>query len=376
MSKAQGLSEETDLANDSFSLNILLATMKKHDASDLHLKVGRPPLLRVQDRLIPTKSKLLSIEDFNKELLSHLSESQIEKLKKNYQVDCAIEVQNYGRFRINLFYQRGELGCVIRRIKDKPPKLDELNLPTVLKEISTKTSGLFLITGATGSGKTTTMSAIIDYINSLERKCIITLEDPIEYIHKDKKSSVIQREIGVDVGSFKEGLTASLRQDPDVIVVGEIRDKETLEVALSAAETGHFVITTLHTKDSIGAIERMIHFFSHEEHEPIRYQLSSVLVGVLSQTLVHVQNSLKRVPACEVLINSPAVSELIRKNKIEQIYELIESSNTYYQMQTFNQDLERLVLSNVITVDEALKASPQPSNLLLRLEGLKKEEGY
>jgi twitching motility protein PilT len=341
-------------------------------ASDLHITVGTPPAVRVRGHL----ARLDNVEPFDAEgtqtlLYRILSSEQQKDLELKRQIDLAYEVPGVARFRVNVYFQREALGAAFRQIPTDIKTLEELGLPASLHELGTKPRGLVLVTGPTGSGKSTTLAAIIDEINRTRADHILTIEDPIEFVHKHKGCIVNQREIGVDALSFAEGLRAALRQDPDVILVGEMRDLETISTALTAAETGHLVFGTLHTQSAPSTIDRIIDVFPPEQQEQVRIQIASGLQGVVTQTLLPTADGNGRVAALEVLFPDDAVRNLIRQAKVEQIYSVMQT-NTGRGMQTLEQSLAELVLRRVITKDAALGASSRAD----QLEGLLQRAGY
>jgi twitching motility protein PilT len=341
-------------------------------ASDLHITVGTPPAVRVRGHL----ARLDNVEPFDAEgtqtlLYRILSSEQQKDLELKRQIDLAYEVPGVARFRVNVYFQREALGAAFRQIPTDIKTLEELGLPASLHELGTKPRGLVLVTGPTGSGKSTTLAAIIDEINRTRADHILTIEDPIEFVHKHKGCIVNQREIGVDALSFAEGLRAALRQDPDVILVGEMRDLETISTALTAAETGHLVFGTLHTQSAPSTIDRIIDVFPPEQQEQVRIQIASGLQGVVTQTLLPTADGSGRVAALEILFPDDAVRNLIRQAKVEQIYSVMQT-NTGRGMQTLEQSLADLVLRRVITKDAALGASSRAD----QLEGLLQRAGY
>lgn len=368
--------EPSKLIQRTPELRHYLKAMCKHNASDLHLKSDAAPIYRVNGKLVAAKSEALSAETVKNLLFAVLTHDQIKTLQTQLHIDVSINLPDYGRFRANIYHQKGTLAAAIRLVPKTIPVYDRLGIPDVVKEMALHKKGLILVTGATGSGKSTTMAALINYLNRTKTFNIITIEDPIEFVHEDIKSSVSQRETRIDTLSTKDALHAALRQDPDVIAIGEMRDYETISTALTAAETGHLVISTLHTTDAKSTIDRIIDVFPAEGKDQVRAQLSACLSVVLSQRLVERKDGNGRVVACEVLLNSPTVQNLIRENKLEKINEAMMTSNTYYKMLTFNQSLEALVHAGVITVEEALVNSNSPDDLQLRLSGFKREEGY
>lgn len=357
-------------------MRYLIRALVKYGASDLHLKTDRPPLFRINGKLIPAKMPELTQDQLVALLRGILTDKQLADLDSKRQIDFSFKVENHGRFRCNAYFQRGGLSAAIRMIPFDIPKFEELNLPSVLMELCQRQRGLLLLTGATGTGKSTTMASIVQYLNQNFPVHILTLEDPIEFVFRDLKASITQREVGSDLLSFHDGLYAGLRQDPDIIVLGELRDREMIQVALTAAETGHLVITTLHTNDARSTLDRIIDVFPADARNQVRIQLATTLVGIVSQQLVMRADGAGRIPAVEVMVKSPAMETYILKGEIERIPDAIASSNTYYKMQTMNQSLERLVRKKRITADEALKCSPNPDDLKLRLSGVDREEGY
>ncbi len=354
----------------------LVRYLIKYKASDLHLKVGRPPLFRIQGKLFPSKMSNLTQEAMESMVFRILTIQQKLELEKNKQIDFSFQAEDLGRFRCQAYYQRGTLALAIRLIPSQAPRLDSLGTPTVLKELCQRSQGLILITGPTGSGKSTTLAGAIQHINETQAVHILALEDPIEFVYHDAQSSISQREIGSDVHSMQEALIAGLRQDPDIIVLGELRDIHTIQVALTAAETGHLVLSTLHTADAKSTIDRILDVFGHEAQRQIRFQLATNLMGVFCQQLIPRKDGNGVVLACETMIKSPAIENYIRKDQLDQIPEAIASSTDYYQMQSMNQSLEKLILSELITLEDGLKSSRAPDDLKLRLSGLNRQEGF
>lgn len=354
------------------NINDLLRIAIEREASDLHLKVGNHPIIRVHGELIPlVELKRLVPEDTIAMAYSIMNNQQKEKFKRQMEIDMAYSVPGLGRFRCNIFYQRGAIGLVLRIIPSKIRTIRELLLPPVLEEICMEKRGLVLVTGTTGSGKTTTLAAMIDYINTHRVEHIITIEDPIEYLHRDKKSIVNQREVGVDTESFATALRSALREDPDVILVGEMRDYETIETAIVAAETGHLVLSTLHTLDAPETINRIISVFPPYHHKQVRIQLASVLKAVISMRLLPRADGNGRVPAVEVMITTPFIRDcIINKEKTHLIREAIKQGVSQYGMQTFDQSLFKLYEAKLITLEEALKWASNPDELKLRIMGI------
>ncbi len=353
-------------------INELLKEAYTRNASDLHIKVGSPPILRVDGELIPLEGlKRISQEDAIKIASTVMSPSQRELFKRKLDIDLAYSVPGLGRFRCNVFIQRGTIGIVFRVIPMKVPTIDELNLPQVLKKIALEPRGLILVTGTTGSGKSTTLAAMIDHINANKTYNIITIEDPIEYLHRDKKSIINQREVGSDTESFSKALRAALRQDPDVILVGEMRDFETIQTALIAAETGHLVLSTLHTTDTTETINRIIAVFPPYQHKQVRIQLASVLKGVISMRLVPRADGNGRVPAVEVMVATETIKDcILDPDKTKLISDVIAKGKVHYGMQTFDQSLYDLYKSGLITYEEALRRATNPDDFALKVKGI------
>ena len=353
-------------------LNEILQIALRANASDIHLKAGLPPMFRVDGHLVPLKDgRRLPPEEVARMALGTMSDFQREKFKQTNEVDLAYGVPGLGRFRVNIFQQRGTVGSVFRVIPFKIQTIEQLMLPKVLEKIAGEQRGLILVTGTTGSGKSTTLAAMIDHINATETCHIMTIEDPIEFLIRDKRSIVNQREVGVDTMSFGQALKSALRQDPDVILVGEMRDLETIETALTAAETGHLVMSTLHTLDATETINRIISAFPPYQQKQVRLQLSSVLKGVVSQRLVPRADGKGRVPATEVLLATARVRELIEdKDRTKEIPDAIAQGNVSYGMQTFDQSLMWLLKSGMITYEEALRQATNADDFALRVSGI------
>lgn len=354
------------------NIDDLLKISVERGASDLHLKVGNHPVLRVDGLLHPlVELKRLMQENTIAMAYSMMNDNQKERFKQEHELDMAYSVAGLGRFRCNVFRQRGAVGIVMRVIPTQVKSISDLNLPLVLERIANERRGLVLVTGTTGSGKSTSLAAMIDYINSQRVEHIITIEDPIEYLHRDKKSIVNQREIGQDTESFAKALRASLREDPDVILVGEMRDMETIETALMAAETGHMVLSTLHTLDAPETVNRIISIFPPHQQKQIRIQLASVLKAIISMRLIPKSDNKGRVPAVEILINTPYIQECIMvQEKTKLIKDAIAEGVSQYGMQTFDQSLYFLYNKGLITYDEALKWTSNPDEFKLKKIGL------
>jgi twitching motility protein PilT len=354
------------------NINDLLKMAVERKASDLHLKVGSHPVLRIDGELAPLgELKRLMQEDTIAMAFSIMNARQKQRFKEEFELDIAYSVPGLGRFRCNVFQQRGAVGLVMRVIPARIQSVRELMLPPVLERICEERRGLVLCTGTTGSGKSTTLAALIDYINNSRGEHIMTIEDPIEFLHRDKKSIVNQREVDVDTRGFSPALRAALRQDPDVLLVGEMRDFETIETALLAAETGHLVFSTLHTLDATETVNRIISVFPPHHQKQIRIQLSQVLRAIVSLRLVPRADGIGRVPAAEVLISTAYIRECIEnKEKTKYIREQIALGTSQYGMQTFDQSLFQLYKSGLITLDEALKRATNPDEFKLKIQGV------
>jgi twitching motility protein PilT len=353
-------------------INDLLKIATERKASDLHLKVGSHPVIRVNGKLIPlAELPRLTQETTIAMAFSIMSGRQKQKFKDHFEIDIAYSVPGLGRFRVNIFQQRGTVGLVLRVIPAKILTFKELLLPPVVETISNEVRGLILVTGTTGSGKSTSLAAMIDYINSTRTEHIMTIEDPIEFLHRDKKSLVNQREVEVDTKGFAGALRSALRQDPDVILVGEMRDYETIETALTAAETGHLVLSTLHTLDATETINRIISVFPPHQQKQIRLQLAAVLKSVISQRLLPRADDRGRVPAIEVLRTTGYIRDCIEnKEKTKLIRDAIAAGTSQYGMQTFDQSIYTLYKRELITMEEALRRATNPDEFKLKLQGI------
>jgi twitching motility protein PilT len=353
-------------------LNEILKIAIKGGASDIHLKSGLPPMFRVDGALVPLKNaERLLPDEIQKMALGIMSAHQKAKFESHHEADLAYGIPGLGRFRVNVFQQRGTTGIVFRVIPFGVKTIDQLHLPKVVESIAMEQRGLILVTGTTGSGKSTTLAAMIDHINSNRTCHIVTVEDPIEFLIRDRRSIVNQREIGVDTDSFANALRASLRQDPDVILVGEMRDFETIETAITAAETGHLVMSTLHTLDATETINRIISVFPPYQQKQVRLQLGSILKAVISQRLVPRADGKGRVPALEILVTTARVRECIAdKDRTKELHDAIAKGFTTYGMQTFDQSLMHLVKSSLVTYEEALRHVSNADDFALRFRGI------
>ncbi len=347
----------------------LLGFMKTEGASDLHLRVPSPPVLRIDGVLKPQVDLPEMTPDIVRQVFNHITtEEQQEMFYRDLELDFAYSVPNVARFRVNVMLQRGTMSMAFRRVPFEIPTIDGLELPQVCKSLSLKPRGLILVTGPTGSGKSTTLASMIDYLNEREGRNIITIENPIEYLHHNKKSIIAQRDLGDDTHSFNTALVHALRHDPDVILVGEMRDLETIGTAITAAETGHLVLGTLHTVDAVQTVDRMIDVFPPIHQHQIRLQVALVLEAVLSQTLLPRAEGKGRIAAFETLIAVPAVRNLIRTSKAFELPSIIQLGARDH-MQTLNQSLAHLVRSGEVTIEEALLKSSEPGQLKKLIKG-------
>ncbi|MBN2808182.1 MAG: type IV pilus twitching motility protein PilT [Deltaproteobacteria bacterium] len=353
-------------------LNIL-KTALKYKASDIHLKAGAPPIVRVDGNLYPFKDfPRLSVDNLKEMADFMMGPAQKEYLREFFEVDLGYGVPGIGRFRVNVYQQRGSLVIAMRTISFEILDLKTLNMPPIVEKlVDEQRRGLILVTGTTGSGKSTTLASMIDYINRHRSENIITIEDPIEYLHRDRLSLINQREVGFDTTSFALALRSALRQDPDILLVGEMRDLETIEIAMTAAETGHLVLSTLHTVDAVETINRIISVFPPHQQGQVRLQLASILKGVISQRLIERCDRKGRVPAIEVLVNTPLVRECIADaNKTMEIKDAIAKGHSIYGMQSFDQSILSHYRNGLISFDEALRQSSNPDDFLLKIQGV------
>lgn len=358
-----------------FNLRDSLHELVRRGGSDLHLKVGRPPILRVNGELTHTELPVLRPDDLRRCSEQMLSPRQREEFAERKEIDFAVGVQGLGRFRANIFHQRGTLGMTFRSIPFEVPALETLDLPPVLERIANFPRGLVLVTGVTGSGKSTTLASLIRQMNDRRPLNIVTVEDPIEFLHRDAQAIISQREVGSDTHSFHDALRHVLRQDPDVIMLGEIRDRPSMETVLKAADTGHLVVSTLHTTDAAQTIGRIISFFPPHQHQEIRGMLASALRAVISLRLIPRADRPGRVPAAEVLINSAAIAQLIRTgDESQSIPDLIADGQVQYGMQTFDQSLLDLYSKGWISYEWAMHYASNPSEFALRVSGVQPGE--
>ncbi|MGK5085924.1 PilT/PilU family type 4a pilus ATPase [Bdellovibrionota bacterium FG-2] len=355
-------------------LTTLLKAMVDQDASDLHITVGVPPELRIQGKVLRVKTDTLTAADTQELCYSVLTEDQKAAFKRDQELDFSFGVKDIARFRGNLFIQKSHIGGVFRKIPLTIPEFDTLRLPQILKKVIKRPNGLILVTGPTGSGKSTSLASLLDLVNREEYGHIITIEDPVEFIHPHRNCIVNQREVGSDTKSFHDALKRILRQDPDYILVGELRDPETIEMALTMAETGHLVFATLHTNNAIQSINRLINVFPQHQQSQIRQVLSFSLQAIVSQQLISKSYEQGRAMACEVLIPTMAIRNLIREDKIHQIYSSMQSGQDDSGMVTMNQNLVILVKQGVLSKADALENSTQPEELIKMLTAVQERQ--
>jgi twitching motility protein PilT len=354
-----------------FDYKSVLQQMVQNNASDLHLKVGRPPTLRIDGHMVSLDLPALKQEDLRSLAEQIMAPKNIKEFSEQKESDFALAVPGVGRFRVNAYQQRGTIAYALRTVPFQAKTIAELNLPDVCERISLMPRGLILVTGITGSGKSTALASMLHYINQNRHANIITIEDPIEFLHRDIKSSINQREVGTDTNSFAQALRRVLRQDPDIILVGEIRDVDTLDTALKASETGHLVFSTLHTTDATQTINRILSFYPPHQQTEVRYMLSTALRAIISLRLVRRADKKGRVPAAEVLVNTEAVRDQIRDmTKSLNIPQLIKEGAVPYGMQSFDQSLMNWYQKGVISYDDALFAATNPAEFSLRTQGI------
>ena len=358
-------------AGSGFNFKTVLQQLVQRGASDLHLKVGRPPTLRLHGELTPLEMSALRPEDLKMLAEQLMTPRQVKEFTDNKECDFAIGVPGIGRFRCNVYQQRGSLCYAMRAIPYQARTLDELNLPKVLEEIALRPRGLVLVTGITGSGKSTALAAMIQHLNEHRHANVITIEDPIEFLHRDINCHINQREVGTDTATFAQALRRVLRQDPDVILIGEIRDLETLDTALKAADTGHLVFSTLHTTDATQTINRVLSFYPPHQQAEVRFSLASALQAVVSMRLVPRADKPGRIPACEVLINTQTVRDQIRDmDKTLNIPDLIRQGTVQYGMQSFDQSIMSWYSKGIISYESAVFFATSPSEFALRVQGV------
>src|SRR4051812_2435680 len=361
----------TSASGPAFDYKSVLQHMIQANASDLHLKVGRPPTLRVDGHMMAMELPALRQEDLRSLAEQIMAPKNIKEFSENKESDFALAVPGIGRFRVNAYQQRGTIAYALRTVPFQAKTIAELNLPDVCERIALMPRGLILVTGITGSGKSTALASMLHYINQNRHANIITIEDPIEFLHRDIKSSINQREVGTDTNSFAQALRRVLRQDPDILLVGEIRDLETLDIALKAAETGHLVFSTLHTTDATQTINRILSFYPPHQQTEVRYMLSTALRAIISLRLVRRADKKGRVPAAEILVNTEAVRDQMRDmSKAMSIPQLIREGAVPYGMQSFDQSLMNWYSKGIVTYDDALFAASNPAEFALRVQGI------
>ncbi len=350
-------------------LENLLGDMVERNASDLFIKAGSRPAMRIDGTIRITDYPETSVEECEQKAEEMMTPNQWERFKEHAEMDLALGIRGIGRFRVNIFRQRGSIAMVFRHVSSSTMTFEDLHLPPVVRELSEKHRGLVLVTGTTGSGKSTTLAAMINHINETRKCHIVTIEDPIEFLHQDKQSIVNQREIGFDTMSFSEALKHVLRQSPDVILIGEMRDLETIQTAINAAETGHLVFSTLHTIDAVQTVERIINYFPAYLHPQIRMELSLCLQGVISMRLLPHASGKGRVPAIEVMVGTPLIRKLLHEGKTLELPQYIEQG-AHVGMQTFNQALLDLYRRKMIRMEDALAYATSPDEFRLMAEGI------
>lgn len=354
---------------DTFDINDFLKKAVAMGASDVHLKVGEHPVIRKEGKIVKIDLPELKDNDIQNVINTIVPKTFRTRLNSVFDIDFPYEIEGIGRFRINISIELGKNSIAIRNIPYKIKNADELNLPLTIEQFSNINNGLVLITGPTGSGKSTTLAALINHININRPQHIITIEDPVEFIFKSKKSIISQRQVGVDTPSFSDGVKFAMRQDPDVILIGEIRDKETIESALKAAETGHLVFATLHTNDSVQTINRIVNMFDPSDRDFVRNQVANILRGTISQKLVPTKDGKFRVPACEILVCTSTVKDFIIKNELEKIYDLVKKGS-FNDMLTLNMSLYKLVEKGIITQEDAITQSNDKNELQKMFKGV------
>ncbi len=352
-------------------LDSLLWEAVDQGASDLHLRAGSAPILRIDGEMVPMRDESVLSAGDTRELADHILRHHQIQIEAKHEIDVGYALKELGRFRVNIFTNSGQIGIVLRIMPPEPLAIQELNLPRILERVAAETRGLVLVTGVTGSGKSTTLAAMIEHINRTRARHIITIEDPIEYVHTDKRCLITQRQIGIDSESFHNALRAALRQDPDVILIGEMRDKETIDAAILASETGHLVFSTLHTIDAVETLIRIISTYPPFQQQQVRAQLADVLRAVVSQRLMPRADAEGLVPAVEILINSKHVSDCIRDSKrTSRIRQAMAEGGSQYGMQTFDQSLLSLYELGLITEEVAIESATTPNDMKLQMRGI------
>ncbi len=353
------------------NVETLLKEMMLRNASDLHLRVGSPPTFRINGDLYRLQSERISTEEMEQFLLDVMDRNQKARFDQQHELDFAIGIRNVGRFRVNAFKQRGTPALSLRAILSVVPAFEQLGLPEVIRDLSLRRRGLILVTGTTGSGKSTTLASMIDHINENTASNIITIEDPIEFLYRDKKSIISQREVNSDTDSFTTALRAAFRQDPDVLLLGEIRDMETMSIALTAADTGHLVLSTLHTMNAVETINRIVSFFPPHQHQQVRLTLSSTLVAVITLRLLVRKDGRSRVPACEILVNNATVRDILTQPENTHLLDAcIREGYTQYGSQSFDQSILRLYHDEQISYETAMRSATNPEDFELKVRGV------
>lgn len=353
------------------NIEVLLKEMVARNASDLHLRVGSQPAFRINGELYRLQTDRISPEEMEQFLLDLLDRNQKARFEQNNELDFAVGIRNVGRFRVNAYRQRGTSALTVRHILGVVPAFDQLGLPEVIRDLSLRRRGLILVTGTTGSGKSTTLASMVDHINEHTSSNIITIEDPIEFLYKDKKSIISQREVNQDTASFPIALRSALRQDPDTILVGEIRDQETMSIALTAADTGHLVLSTLHTMNAVETVNRIISFYPPHQHQHTRIMLSSTLVAVITLRLLPRKDGRGRVPACEIMVVNANIRELLNQpESTHLIDQQIREGYTQYGSQSFDQSILRLYHDELISYETALRSASNPDDFELKVRGV------
>ncbi len=350
-------------------LEDLLTEMIERKASDIFMKPGQRPCLRIDNVIVPLDYPELSTEDTKRLAYMLMNEAQAKYFENTPEMDLAYGIKGIGRFRVNIYRQRGSIAMVMRAILTPDLSFEELNLPPVIRSMSEKRRGLILVTGTTGCGKSTTLATMINHINTMRKCHIVTIEDPIEYLHQDNVSIISQREVGFDTRSFHDALRQVLRQSPDVVLIGEMRDLETIKTAIQAAETGHLVLSTLHTVDAVQTVERIINYFPAYLHHQIRMELALCLIGVISQRLLPMSEGMGRIPAVEIMINTPTIKKLLHEGRTLELAQHIEQGG-HVGMQTFNQSLLDLYKKKLITYEDAVMNATSPDEFRLLAEGI------